>query len=100
MINVVLSGAVFWRRKTEEVVRKLDGEVGGSRRAGRSARWNPPDNGTVKLNCDVSVSQGGASVGVGFVCRNINGQLVLAIGERLQKFKVGLCLVLPNWLQS
>ncbi|PRQ37083.1 putative ribonuclease H-like domain, reverse transcriptase zinc-binding domain-containing protein [Rosa chinensis] len=46
-------------------------------------RWVPPMHGSLKLNCDASVMANGGQVGIGWICRNSEGRLVEAMGERI-----------------
>ncbi|PRQ43460.1 putative ribonuclease H-like domain, reverse transcriptase zinc-binding domain-containing protein [Rosa chinensis] len=46
-------------------------------------RWTPPSPQGLKLNCGESVSNNGSHVGIGALIRGGDGNLVLAVGERL-----------------
>ena len=59
---------------------------------GDLSRWSPPYPGYIKINCDGAVSSDRAHVGAGCVVRNVNGDLLGAIGLRItQRLEPYVC---------
>ncbi|KAK9921713.1 hypothetical protein M0R45_030213 [Rubus argutus] len=52
---------------------------------GRNRRWTTPTLGSIKMNCDASVSDDRRQVGVGVVFRDARGGLVGAMGQRIDQ---------------
>lgn len=45
---------------------------------GNTERWSKPDVGCVKVNCDVTIFTGSKQFGVGWIARDVKGDLICA----------------------
>lgn len=45
---------------------------------GNNERWSKPDDGCVKVNCDATIFTSSKQFGVGWIARDVNGDLICA----------------------
>ncbi|XP_062013823.1 uncharacterized protein LOC133730205 [Rosa rugosa] len=76
-------GLSIWESIKHARGRNHEGQVDDCIIAGNDVHWAPPPGGSLKLNYDASVAANGEQVGIGSVCRDSDGNMVAAMGERV-----------------